>query len=478
MSLERDSYSAVRWTGISYLLRTALQFLQIAALARLLQPADFGLIAIVLALLAILQIFSDAGVNNAIIHFQKISMNELSSLFWLNVVFSFCLALLVYLFSGQIAIWYSQPELQWLITLSSCSLVINAFCQQIRVVAQKEMRFSSLAIVDLSASFIGFLVTVCGAVLGLGVLSIVVGLIAAALTNCGLSWCLLARGWFPSARLRLSEIRKFIRYGAYMVGNNIANSLHSQADIMLGGKAIGPQEMGLYSLPKDVALRVANVVNPIITQVGLPVMAQMQSNTRRLKGAYLKTLHSTSSINFPIYIFLCVFAEDIVNIFLGEKWQASSEVFRILALWGAVRSTGNPVGILAMALGKIDLIFKWNVALAFCIVPVVWVGSHFGVRVLSITVLGIMFLQFFPQWLFLVKPLCGATFREFLVQFRAPMLISILAGMLSLTAVYTVEGHSWRVTFGALCFAVVYLVFSFKFNSEFINSLKQLFLRN
>src|SRR5712692_8260151 len=145
MSLRKQTFSGVRWTTSSSLGRALLQVLQVAILARLLTPADFGLVAVVAALMAILQIFSDAGVSNAIIHYQAITATELSSLYWLNVGMSVLLGALLALLSPWMSLWYHAPELRSLLIMSAFTLVVDALGQQTRVVAQKTLRFASLA---------------------------------------------------------------------------------------------------------------------------------------------------------------------------------------------------------------------------------------------------------------------------------------------------------------------------------------------
>ena len=125
MKLRHQAFSGVRWTTFSSLGRAVLQFLQIALLARLLTPADFGLIALVIAIMAFLQVFADAGISNAIIHYQDIAQEQLSSLYWLNVSVSVVMALMLAASSYWVAKWYNQPSLQYLLMLAAITLVVG-----------------------------------------------------------------------------------------------------------------------------------------------------------------------------------------------------------------------------------------------------------------------------------------------------------------------------------------------------------------
>jgi O-antigen/teichoic acid export membrane protein len=471
MTLRKQTFSGVRWTTFSSLGRAVLQFVQIAILARLLAPSDFGLIAVVVSIMAFLQIFADAGISNAIIHYQDIAKEQLSSLYWLNVSVSAILALTLVASSHWVAYWYQQPALQYLLMLAAVTLVVGALGQQIRVLAQKNLRFADLAKVELVAALFGFLVAVPLAWMGAGVYALIAGSLTTAAVGCLLVWLRLSDGWRPQARLRLAEIRQFIKFGAYMVGNNLANTLISQIDILLGGRLLGVQSIGLYSVPKDLSLRIGNIINPIITQVGLPVMAKAQGDEALLKKVYLQTMRMTASVNFPIYMALGLFAPEIVHLLLGQQWHDAIPLLQIFAIWALLRSTGNPVGSLLMARGRADLSFKWNMVWLLIMAPAIWIGSQFGVSGMAIamTVLGV--LAYWPNWYFLVRPLCGAKLGEYSAQMAVPLGLSIFAGLAGYLSSYLLEGDLLRLEIGVLLGSSVYIGLSWLFNRVWVEAM-------
>lgn len=474
MSIRKQALSGVRWTTFSSLSRAALQFAQIAILARLLTPSDFGLIALVIAIMAFLQIFADAGISNAIIHYQDISQEQHSSLYWLNVSVSIFLALTLATSSYWVASWYQQPPLQYLLMLAAVTLVVGALGLQIRVLAQKHLRFAELAKVELIAALMGFVVAVSLAWMGAGVYSLIAGSLMTAVIGCLLVWLRLADGWRPQARLRLAEIRQFLKFGAYMVGNNLANTFNSQIDVLLGGRLLGMQSIGLYSVPKDLNLRIGNIINPIITQVGLPVMAKAQGDEALLKRVYLQTMRMTASVNFPIYIALGVFAPEIVNLILGEQWHDAVPLLQIFSIWALLRSTGNPVGSLLMARGRADLSFKWNMVWLIIMPPSIWAGSQFGTLGMAIAMAAIGVLAYWPNWYFLVRPLCGAKLGEYSTQMAVPLILAIIAGFAGFQAANLFDGDVMRLVIGLMLGCVVYLLLSRKFNATWFDAMKEL----
>src|SRR2546429_377893 len=129
MSLREQAFSGVRWTTLSSLGRALLQLLQIAVLARLLTVADFGLVAVVAGLMAVVQVFSDAGVSNAIVHYRDITLEESGSLYWLNVCVSAFLAVMLMVASRWIALWYGQPMVGPLLMIAAFTLFVGALGQ-------------------------------------------------------------------------------------------------------------------------------------------------------------------------------------------------------------------------------------------------------------------------------------------------------------------------------------------------------------
>ncbi len=477
MSLKRQTFSAVRWIAVAMIAKAGLQFFQLAILARLLVPADFGLMAVVVALTAFLQIFADFGVSSAIIHHQEISRVQLSSLYWLNVGSSIALAVLIVLVSPWVSAYYVQPELQPLLALSAITLVMGAAGQQLRVVAEKNLRFDLLAKVEVAGALTGFLFAVGIAFAGGGVYALVGGAMANAAMLTMLLWLYISNGWRPMIVFRIREIRHFLNFGAYMIGNNLLNTFSYQVDVLLGAKILGAQSIGTYSFTKEFSIGVSRLFNPIITRVGTPVMAKAQGDDALMKKVYLQTMRMTASVNFPIYIAMGVFAPEVVNLVFGHKWSDAIPLLQVFSAWGLLCSIGNPVGSLLIARGRADLSFKWNLALFFVVPPVVWLGSLWGASGLALSSLGLMIVLYVPNWYFLVRPLCGAGFWEYSRQLLSPLFASVIAATLAFAAAWWFSSDVVRLCVGALVGGLIYVGLSSRINREWFVPMQALLRR-
>lgn len=373
------------------------------------------------------QIFADMGVSSAIIHHRDISRDQLSSLYWLNVLIGSALTMVIIVASPFISALYDEPRLLSILMLMSTTLVIGAFGQQFRVLAEKNLEFAPLMGIDAVGGIVGFAVVVGSALAGAEVYALVWGTLAGAAVMTLLSWWLLSKSYRPSFRIRIAEIRPFVNYGIYMVGNNLANTLNSQADVLMGGRWLSISALGVFSLPRDLSLRIQFLINSVVTRVGFPVMAQAQNDPVLLKSIYLKTLRMTASINFPIYLGIAAFTPEIVNVLFGNKWTESVSLLQVLALWGLVRSTLNPAGSLIFAIGRVRLAFFWNVSAVIVVLITYWAGLQYGAQGLAWSMLAYVVTLSPIAWYVLVRPTCRATFSQYYLQLLLPALCSAVA---------------------------------------------------
>jgi len=466
VSLAHRTYSAVRWTTTATLVRTGLQLAQIAILARFLAPQDYGLMAMVTVVLSYAGLFSDMGLSIAFVQRQEISSDERSSLYWLNVIVGSVLTICVVVVSPIASSFFNEPRLVPLIMLVSSNFLVISLGQQLRMDAEKALNFRPVAFVEMTAVVAGFATAVCAAWLGCGVYALVFGSMTNAWVGTAMSWVILANGWRPAKRMRWSDVRWFVRFGGGMVVNNIINHVNATVDLLLGGRLLGAAQLGIYSVPRNLILQVQSMVNPIFTRVGFPLIASIQHDKEQVRQIYLTTMNLTASINAPIYVAIAVFGQEMVHLLLGGNWLEAAPLLRILAVWGLIRSFGNPVGSLLFGMGRVKLAAKWNAALMLVIPPVVWLGSSYGVFGMAWAMVILMAVLFIPGWALLVRPTCGAKLGEYFKQIAIPVLCAVLAGSVGWFVGNCFTLAVLRLTIGLLVGAIVYIYSSWVINKD------------
>lgn len=474
MTLKAKTMSGVKWTTGSTIIVTAIQLLQLSILARFLSPSDFGLMAIVMVVIGFSQAFLDMGISNAIIYKQTITSEQLSTLYWLNVLAGIILFVLICVVSPLMSLFYKEPELTRLIILVGLTFLIQPFGQQFMVLWQKEMRFSEISKINVASKSLSLVVSVGLAYVGYGVYALVYGTLAAVVLQTMLFVFMGMREYRPQMIFRWGEIKEFVSFGAYQMGERTINYFNSQIDVILIGKLLGTEALGVYNVAKQLIMRPAQIINPIITKVTFPAMAKVQNDSDTLRRVYLKTINYLSSVNFPIYAMLIVLAPEIVYILFGDKWMAAVPIVQILSIYGALRSTGNPIGSLLLAKGRADLGFYWNLGLFFYVPIGIALASQWGLLGVSLMLVALQVSLVIPSWYFLVRPLCGARLREYSLQIAIPLALSLIAGGAGYIGAYFFTSDVLRFTSVLFVGALFYFGLSWQFNKAWVGAMGEL----
>jgi O-antigen/teichoic acid export membrane protein len=451
-----------------------LQLAQVAVLARLLAPQDYGLMAMVGVVLGFAGLFADMGINSAFVQRQNVSEDERSSLFWLNVGLSAALSMLVVVLSPVLAGWFGDTRLTPLLMLAASTFVIAALGQQVRMNAEKALNFRPVVLLEVAAALLGFGTAVGAALAGWGVYALIAGGLVSTIGGTVLAWLFLADGWRPLWRFRLADVRSYMGFGGALVANNLVNEVNRNIDLMLGGRLLGATALGLFSMPRNIVFQIQGMVNPIITRVGFPLIAQVQADISRVRAIYLKTLNMTASTNAPIYIGIAFFAPEVVRVVLGPKWLVAADLLRLLTVWGLLRSTGNPVGSLLLGMGRADLSLKWNLGLLFVVPPALWGGSQYGTVGLAWALLGVAAALFIPGWYVLVRPLCKAGLIEYTVAALRPMVLATVAIAPAYFLAQSFSDPATRLLLGAVVAAPLYFWLSYLMNREWVTAMMHL----
>ena len=183
----------------------------------------------------------------------------------------------------------------------------------------------------------------------------------------------------------------------------------------------------------------------------------------------------TASLNFPIYAALALFAEEAVAILLGDQWKDAAFYMRIFAIWGLIRSTGNPSGSLLYAVGMAKRAHIWNMVLSILTFPILWIAANTGgLPTLAWTMLVWQAIIFFLAWKFLIQPACGVDFFSYTSSIAPPFIatfLTVLVGIFFLA----VLPKFWGAYVSTSAFFIAYLIFSYLFNRELLYLMREVF---
>lgn len=415
MSLKRQASSGARWTGSAAAVTATLQFLQLAVLARLLAPEDFGLMAMITIILVLAQSYTDMGVSNAIIHRQGTTHDQLSSLYWLNIMAGTTVFIIVIALKPAIMALYDEPRLDNLIPMAALIFLITPPGQQFQVLLEKNLRFKELAVIEACAAIIGAVVSISAALAGKGVFALVYGMLSSVIFKTLILIAIGWREWHPTLHFRRGDLHGYLGFGLFQMGEKTVNHLNGRFDQLLIGMLLGAQELGYYNLAFGLVVMPIARINPVLARVAFPIFARVQSDNEKLKSGYMTIRNVLAFTNFPILLGLAAVAPVMVPLAFGDKWLPSVILIQILALVAMVRSLGNPVGSLLLAKGRADLGFYVNCLIPFILFPAVYLGARFeGAVGVSMALVLASLILFWINYFFLVRRLLGPCLRLYL----------------------------------------------------------------
>ena len=437
--------------GVLFALSTA----QTMVLARLLIPADYGLIGMVSVVVNFATIFKEAGLSMATVQKDKISHEQISTLFWINVLISVALGLCVLISSPLVAWFYGKPELTAVTAVLPISFIISGLNIQHTALLRRHMRFGSLAVVQIVSRVIALTVTILLALAGWGYWALVGGSLTMALSTVVLTFYFCS--WVPGRMQKGTGVRDMLKFGGHLTGFNFVNYFTRNLDSALIGKFIGDDALGLYSRAYQIVyLPLTNIRDPI-NAVALPVLSKLQNSPERFRRYYGKMVFALAFCSMPLMAFCIMFPEELIRLIFGEQWLGMETVFRLLAIAGYVQTVTGTRGMLLLACGRSELYLKLGVVWALLAVTGFTIGVFWGITGVGVSFVIISYVPQYPIFSIVFRN-TPCNFRDLLGNCVCVAISSWLAVLVAwaLTLRLSLSGY-WMLLVAALVMSVVYI---------------------
>ncbi|NET34310.1 MAG: MOP flippase family protein [Cyanothece sp. SIO1E1] len=414
--LRKKIIQGLSWTFSSQVINAMLGLLKIVVLTRILDKSDFGLMAILMAVIGILNLVLDAGVSIGILHFQNINHRTYSSLYLLNIVVSIILYGLLYLLTPFISILYQAPVLTAFFPVMGVHILITALGRHFLVREQKQLRFKLIAQSEIASAAVSFIAAIVLAFQGYGLWSLVL----AELIKGGIMYSFFfLRGMHLtpiSLDFSWKEVKPVFQMGVYSLGGQLVNLVNKDLDILLIGKFFDTSVLGAYSLAKQLVSKPAQVIHPVISKVLSPILPRYQEDQDQLREKFLLLQRSIATINVFAFILLAASASILVSILYGEAYLEIVGLVQILCIYMYLRAFARPMGVLIIATGRTDLGFFWNLAILPPYAFTLFSMMPFGINAVAWGLSGLMALLTILGWIFVIRPLIKVTLKTYLWQ--------------------------------------------------------------
>jgi len=479
-SIDRKADSGFRWNSISLIFSAMTKILMMIILARLFTPGEYGVMGLILIIIGFGMLFSDIGVSGAVIHYQKVSQQHLSTLYWLSFIVGFSIFLILILVAPLISIFYNEPDLTLFVRITAIIFLITPLGQQFETLFRKELKFKSLAFIEIFNSTILIFISTILAFYGWGVISVLIAYLSKSFIKSFMIFFIGLKIWKPTFEFEFFEISKFLSFGMYQIGERSLTYFNSNIDKILIGKILGTISLGYYNIAYNLILYPITLINPIFTRVSFPYFSKMQNNTKILKEKYFDLIDIISFINFPIYLLLMVIAPYFVPLLYGPQWFPSIILVQILSVVGIFRCIGNPIGSLLLAKGYARLGFLWNAFVTMVFPFIILLGIIFGgINGVALFIILSNLIFFYLFYHYLIRKILNPCFKEFLKSFGINLIFSVLASLLSLLGgfFYQTPILIYQLLYHILIGGIGYICLIFIFRRQFLMNFIKRFLK-
>ena len=330
--LGRQAARGALLTVGAQLIRIVIQVAGVVVLARLLTPGDYGLVAMVTAIVGVAEIFRDFGLSAAAVQAKTLSRGQRDNLFWLNTAAGAVLTLLVVLAAPLIAHLYGRPELVDLARAVSVIFLVNGMTTQFRADLNRRLKFSRLAAIDITAPLVALGLSISLALAGAGYWA----LVAQQLATSGVLFvgAVVLAGWLPRFYRRREPMGELLTFGWHLAGSQLVGYLGNNIDSLTIGYRFGPEPLGLYNRAFQLLMTPLGQLRQPTTQVALPVLSRLREDR---DGADRYVQRGQLGLGLTLVAglgFVVGGAEPVTAVFLGAQWLSVEPILRLLAVAG------------------------------------------------------------------------------------------------------------------------------------------------
>ena len=354
----------------------AITLLSTIFIARLLTPADYGVIALAAIWIFPITLIAEMGLGAAIVQFSDITKEELNACFWLTNGVAALGYVALYASAPGIAQWFDSPVLATVIRINGVVLLLVA----IRVVPdsllRKRLALDKISQAELGSAVLTMPVMLVLAVSGAGVWTLVGGMLVGSFTQTALTFWFLP--WKPGWTIGSERLTKVFRYSLSTLGSKLCWAVYHQADGFVLGKVSGDVVLGAYSIAKQIATLPVEKISSLVNQLASPILAELQDKHDLMQSSLLRGVRLVACIAFPMCVGMSFVAHELVHVLLTEKWSQAVPALQILCIYTAVQSIAVLLPPVLMATFRSQFLFGYTFVLLIIMPIVFFIGAEWG----------------------------------------------------------------------------------------------------
>lgn len=447
------------WTSIATAVNLVATFARVMILTRFLEKSDFGVVSIVNMVIGLCTTFTDLGFASAIMYKQKLTDKEFSSLYWIQLVLFIIIYVILVFVSPMVSSFYKEPILTILLPIASISVLFQALGKLYDSVLQKQYQFKMLAFRGIISNFASLCIAVWMAWMGYGIYTLIVSTLSQiVIFNV---WNLVTGYKFQRLRfvLDLKEVIPLMKIGIYQTGTRILDFFSSKLDVMIIGKLLGTEALGIYDLSKELVFKLVDFVRTVVSKVALPILANNNTDDESVKRKFLMITKTVAFICLPICVTVAVFSKDVVRIVYGDSYLETALLVSIFAIVTMITSISSFFDMLGIAKGRTDLNFKNTIFRIIITTPVVLITCHWSIEVVAWGQLLTTIIMLIIFWQVVVQNTYPIDLKTYFKQFGAMLGVvsSVGAIVFILMTINIIPIDNWCLKM--IIYVIIYISF-------------------
>lgn len=392
-SLKAKTTRGMIWSAVDKFAMHGGQLVIGIVLARILMPADFGLIGMLSIFITISQSFIDSGMGSGLIQKKNRSDTDFSTVFIFNFAVSVFFYWVLFFSAPFIAEFYEMPQLKPLVRILSINIIINSLALVQRSKLTIDIDFKTIAKVNVTSVLTGGIIAIFLAYIGWGVWALVMQRMIGAVVSVVMFW--IVSKWKFSITFSIQSFKELFGFGSKLLLQGLyAQTIHEIYNMVIG-KVYSAAELGYYTRAKSFANMTSGIITGILHQVTFPVLASLQDDRERMISVYSRLIRMTAFFVIPAMTMLSLLAEPLVRILLTDKWIPVI----VLLQWMSFARIINPISGINMnilnAVGRSDLFLKVDLSKFPVMVLALVITIPLGVKAMVIGHVATSFTNFF-----------------------------------------------------------------------------------
>lgn len=370
-------FIATLWSGGDIVLRQGMQFFATMILARLLLPADFGVMAMLSLFVGVAYVLMDGGFSVALIQRRDINLVDESTVFWCNLGIGALLTFLMFAAAPLIADLYGTPVLAPLMRVMSLSCLLASLGSIHGTLLTRELDFRTQAKAGGIAALISGIVAIILAIRGYGVWALAAQALVMAASLSALLWIL--HPWRPVWTFNRGSLRKLFGFGGFHLASSLLEMGYSRLYTLVVGRMFGARDLGFYANADNSRQIPGNVLGGLVARVALPMFSEAAHDRVLLRRGIQLSIRGMMLINAPAMLGMAALAEPIVSVLFGKQWLPAAPIMQVLCIAGLLYPV-HAINLHAlMAQGHARLMFRLELLKKVIGVVLLGAGAWYGV---------------------------------------------------------------------------------------------------